>query len=210
MNPNSNPDTRASLIARICDYGDSEAWTEFVGIYQPVVQRFIQSHGLQFADAAEVTQEVLSRVAKSIKTWDGEQPQSSFRGWLYRITRNLTIDFLRKKKRELAKSIGGDGGMSQIADTADSESKAFRAEYEKQLFHWAAEKLRPSFKPTNWQAFWMSTVDGLSIEEVARRLKMECGAIYVARSRIMARLAKLIQEQSNETSHLPEYRGEKT
>ena len=173
---------------------------EFVDIYQPVIQRFIQRHGLQHADAAEVTQEVLSRVAKSITTWDGGQQPSTFRGWLYRITRNLTIDFLRKRKIELARTVGQPAGLGQIAELESVESVEFRAEYERQLFHWAAEKLKPAFKLQNWQAFWMSTVEGMPIEEVARRLELECGAVYVARSRIMARMAKLVQERKNETS----------
>ena len=101
---NLNPDTQASLIAKICDLGNQAAWTEFVHIYEPVVQRFIQRHGMQHADAVEVTQEVLCRVAKSIESWDRDQQQSTFRGWLYRITRNLAIDFLRKSTAERSRT----------------------------------------------------------------------------------------------------------
>lgn len=200
MNMNSNPDTRVSLIARICDVDDEDAWTEFVQIYQPVVQRFIQRHSLQYADAAEVTQEVLTRVAKSIESWDGDQERSSFRGWLYRITRNKTIDFLRRTKRERSKHAGQDCGLSQFADPSVSEANRFQAEYEKQLFHWAARKVRPSIKPVTWKAFWMSAVEGQAISDVAKRLNIKCGAVYVARSRIMARLSKLIQKRLNETT----------
>jgi RNA polymerase sigma-70 factor (ECF subfamily) len=200
MNMNSNPDTRVSLIARICETGDDDAWTEFVQIYQPVVQRFIQRHGLQYADAAEVTQEVLSGVARSIESFDRDKEKGTFRGWLYRITRNKTIDFLRKKNVERTRNAGQGFGVSQIADPGADESVVFQAEYEKQLFHWAANKLKPTFKPRNWQAFWMSTVDGLSIEEVAEQLQVECGTVYVARSRIMARLSKMIQQRLSETN----------
>ncbi len=201
MNSKSDPDTRVSLIVRVRDSGDDDAWAEFVQIYQPLVQRFIQRHGLQYADAAEVTQEVLSRVAKSIGSWDEARENSSFRGWLYRITRNLTFDFLRTKKIEATRIAKGDSGLSQIADPSDSESQAFQVAYEKQVFSWAADKLKHSFKPVNWQAFWMSTVEGLPIEEVARRLNIECGTVYVARSRIMARLSKLIQRKLDETQN---------
>ncbi len=208
MNMNS-PDTRNSLIARIHDPGDDDAWNEFVQIYQPLVQQFIQRHGLQYADAAEVTQEVLSRVAASIESWDPAHEQCTFRGWLYRITRNKTIDFLRKRKIELSKVAGQDFGLSQIASPTESESHEFQAEYEKQLFQWAARKLKPSFKPVNWNAFWMSTVEGISIEEVAASLKIECGTVYVARSRIMAKLSEVIQQRLTETTDLPGLAGDK-
>lgn len=194
-----DPETQISLIARMSDAGDDDAWSEFVQVYQPLVHRFIQRHGLQYADAVEVTQEVLSRVARSIKTWDPHHQHGTFRGWLYRITRNQTIDFLRKRRGEVAKATGEEVGLSQIADPTESESQVFQAEYEKQLFHWAAQKLKPTFKATNWKAFWMSTIDGMSIEEVAKELKIDCGIVYVARSRIMTRLSQLIRQRLNET-----------
>ena len=204
MNADGNPETRFSLIAKIRDMGDDDAWREFERIYQPVVQRFILRHGLQDADAAEISQEVLARVAKSIASWDGELKQSTFRGWLYRITQNLTIDFLRKKKIELARTSNENGALSQIVDTNPSVSGEFQREYEKELFHWAAQKLKPTFKATNWDAFWLSTIEGLPIEEVANRLNMECGAIYVARSRIMAKLSKLIHERLGDSENANE------
>jgi RNA polymerase sigma factor (sigma-70 family) len=204
----SDPDTRASLIARICDLSDNVAWTEFVNIYQPVVERFLQRYSLQHADAAEISQEVLARVAKSIPNWHGDKQGSTFRGWLYRITRNLTIDFLRKSQLELTRTAGQQEDLSYVVDPNQSASAEFQAEYEKQLFHWACEKLKPQFKDVNWQAFWMSTVEGAPIEDVAQRLHIECSHVYVARSRIMARFAQLIQERIDETNQEPNKKAE--
>ena len=148
MNSNLDPETQLSLIVKIRDAGDEDAWSEFVQIYQPVVQRFVRRHGLQYADAVEITQEVLSRVAKSIESWDANHQKSTFRGWLYRITRNITIDFLRKKKIERQRMASSDAGLSQVADMGNNDqSQEFDREFEKQVFYWAAEKLKPSFKP---------------------------------------------------------------
>lgn len=195
-----NPDTRVSLIAKVCDLGNDTAWTEFVQIYQPVVQRFIRRHGVQHADAVDITQEVLCRVAKSIESWNSDRENSSFRGWLYRITRNQSIDFLRKRSAEKLKAEGPRVHLSQIAETSESDLTVFRLEYERQVFHWAAEQIKPLFKPINWQAFWLSTVEGLSIEDVATQLQIDVGSIYVARSRITARLSALVQTRLLETS----------
>ena len=196
----SNPETRLSLILRMRNGDDGDAWEEFVSIYQPLVLSFVQRQRLQYADAAEITQDVLSRVSQSIVRWDHTVENATFRGWLYRITRNLTIDFLRRKQREQTRMEKEELGLSQIADPSESESLEFRAEYERQLFHWAASRLKPRFKPKNWNAFWMSTVEGRSIEEVAEELNLECGAIYVARSRIMSRLSQMIQQRLDETN----------
>ncbi len=200
MNSNLDPETQLSLIVKIRDAGDEDAWSEFVQIYQPVVQRFVRRHGLQYADAVEITQEVLSRVAKSIESWDANHQKSTFRGWLYRITRNITIDFLRKKKIERQRMASSDAGLSQVADMGNNDqSQEFEREFEKQVFYWAAEKLKPSFKPANWQAFWMSTIDGVPVIDVAKQLQMTPGNVYVARSRIMSRLSELVQARMAET-----------
>ena len=200
MNSNLDPETQLSLIVKIRDAGDEDAWSEFVQIYQPVVQRFVRRHSLQYADAVEITQEVLSRVAKSIESWDANHQKSTFRGWLYRITRNITIDFLRKKKIERQRMTSSDAGLSQVADMGNNDqSQEFEREFEKQVFYWAAEKLKPSFKPANWQAFWMSTIDGVPVIDVAKQLQMTPGNVYVARSRIMSRLSELVQARMAET-----------
>lgn len=89
------PTTRASLILRLRHPDDAAAWEEFVAIYQPLIFRLAKSRGLQDADAFDVAQEVLARVAGAINRWDPDPDRGSFRGWIGRITRNLAIDFLK-------------------------------------------------------------------------------------------------------------------
>lgn len=190
---NLNPETRLSLIAKIGDLHNQSAWNEFVEIYQPVIHRFVQRSGLQHADAADITQEVLLRVAKSIESWDGNQKTRTFRGWLYRITRNQTIDYLRKVESEKRRGPYQTGEWEQVAEPTEHELSDFRIEYERQVFCWAAEQVKPQFKPTNWQAFWLSTVDGIAVEKVAQILQIDTATVYVARSRITAKIAKLVQ-----------------
>lgn len=194
------PKTRFSLIGRLHDATDSEAWTEFVQIYQPMIQRIAQRRGLQYADAVEVTQDVLARIANSIKHWNPDPEQGSFRGWLYRMTRNLTIDHIRRNKSQAHGGFEAHFDLNQIADPSEEDSREFQIEYERQLFNWAAAQVQSSFKPLNWNAFWLTTVDGVSIDTAAKRLKISKGTIYVARSRVMAKIADVIRERLQEKS----------
>ena len=193
------PKTRFSLIGRLHDATDSDAWTEVVQIYQPMIQRIAQRRGLQYADAAEVTQEVLARIANSIKRWNPDPGKGSFRGWLYRMTRNLTIDHIRKNKSQTRGNLEAHFDLNQIADPNDEDSREFQIEYERQLFNWAAAQVQSSFKPLNWNGFWLTTVEGVAIDEAAKRLKVSKGSIYVARSRVMAKIGEVIQERMEET-----------
>lgn len=93
------PRTRASLILRLRNHDDLCAWQEFIEIYQPVIYAMARKGGLQNADADDLTQEVLTQVAKSIDNWDPDPQRGSFRAWLATIARNLVIQFFREKSR---------------------------------------------------------------------------------------------------------------
>lgn len=194
------PETRLSLIARLHQASDGDAWSEFVRTYEPLILLIAQRRGLQYADAAEVTQEVLKRVADSIENWDPDPKKGAFRGWLYRVTRNLTIDYLRHHHRWRDREQVTD--LEEVATPSESETREFRLEYERQLFNWAASEVKATFKPNNWQAFWMTAVENKPIQDVAEQLALTRSKVYVARSRVMARIAKVIQQRLEETENL--------
>ena len=195
---NDSTETRLSLIGRLHNKDDGEAWSEFVQIYEPLIQTIVQRRGLQHADADDVTQEVLSRVGNSIAKWNPDPMKGTFRGWLYRVTRNLTIDYIRRNKR--LPTADGETDIGQIASPSEDDSREFRLEYERQLFNWAAGQVRASFKADNWLAFWLSSVEEKSVDDVAKQLNISRGTVYVARSRVMARIKSFIKERLEETA----------
>lgn len=189
--------TRLSLIARLGNKADQEAWFEFVEIYEPLVVNLVLQSGVQYSDAKEITQEVLTKVLISIETRDHKNATGSFRGWLYRITRNMTIDFLRRSKRQNQSMVTTD--LERIVDPNQHDSTEFCLEFERQLFRWASEKVRRTVSETNWEAFWSTTVGGEAISHVAVRLGVSTGTIHVARSRIMSRISAMIRSRMDET-----------
>jgi len=77
--------TRPSLLVRIRDLKDGQAWSQFVKIYSPLIYRYARRCGLQDADAADVTQEVLRKVSRSIGQFEYDRQKGSFRGWLISV-----------------------------------------------------------------------------------------------------------------------------
>jgi RNA polymerase sigma factor (sigma-70 family) len=189
------PDTRASLLLRLQQPDDERAWQEFVEIYQPLIERLAIRYGLQSADAQDISQEVLARVAKAIPEWEHDPARGSFRGWLTRVTRNLAIEqFRTRARRPLTNPESGQ--LEQFQRDADS---IFQLEQQRELFGWAARKARDQFVPTTWQAFWLTAVEQQSPSEVAEQLGLSTGAVYIARSRVMARLRELIEQTEFES-----------
>jgi RNA polymerase sigma factor (sigma-70 family) len=189
------PDTRASLIVRIADAGDAQAWDEFVRLYQPVVYRLARRQGLQHADAEELVQEAMLAVARAVDGWAPDPQRGRFRAWLYRIARNLMINFLVRPKHQVWGT--GDTDMHRLLEAecdVDIEvTRTFEIEYRREIFRWAAQRVQGDVKKNTWQAFWLSTVDDLQVTDVARRLGMSVGSVYIARSRVMARLREEVR-----------------
>ena len=192
----SVPETRPSLLLRLRDARDQHAWSTFLEIYQPLIYRVIMQRRVQDADAREVTQEVLLAVASSIDQWEADPQRGTFRGWLATITRNLVVNFLIKQSRHPRGSGDSDfrRGLESLPAPAGDESELFDVEERRQIFRWAAERIRPEFREANWEAFWRTAVEGQGAIEVARELGISPGLVYVSRNRIMKRLREKVEE----------------
>jgi RNA polymerase sigma-70 factor (ECF subfamily) len=190
-----SPATRASLLVRIRDMQDAQAWSEFVEIYAPLIYGFTRKHGLQDADAADLTQDILRTVARTVNRLDYDPDRGSFRGWLFTVVRNRLRDFHAGRKRH-PQGTGDTGAVERLeAQPApeDSLAQQWDQDYERQLFQWAAERVRQGVQDSTWQAFWLTTVDGMGGKDVAHKLGMSVAAVYLAKSRVMARLKEEIR-----------------
>ena len=190
------PSMRASLLVRLRDPRDERAWSEFVDIYTPLVYRLARRRGLQDADAVDLTQEVFRAVAAAIDRFDTDPARGAFRAWLSRIARNLTINALAAHDRQVRGS--GDTSVARRIDeqpaASDDPSAEFDLEYRRRLFDWAAERVRAEVSETEWRAFYLAGVEGREPRDVAAALATSVGTVYSYKSRVMARLRRLIEQ----------------
>jgi RNA polymerase sigma factor (sigma-70 family) len=187
--------TRASLLARLGDGADRAAWRQFVELYGSLVYGFARQRGLQDADAADLTQEVFLALARAMGRWHYDPRRGSFRGWLYGITRNKIGEFLLRRRSQPVGSGDTDAHL-RLADEPDpgiDPDSDWESEFQRQLFRIAAARIQNSFAPTTWMAFWRTAVDGRSGASVAEELGVSVGAVYVARSRVLARLTEQVR-----------------
>jgi RNA polymerase sigma-70 factor (ECF subfamily) len=185
------PLTRVTLLARIRDGQDVVAWREFVQLYGPVVYRFARNRGLQDADAADLMQDVLRSVARNAHRMEYDPKKGTFRGWLYTVTRNKIYNFLSSQRNRPRGS--GDSDAQERLEAApareeDGPDVEWEKEYQRRLTARAMERVRDEFQPATWDAFWQTAVEGIAAADVGAGLKMSPGAVYVAKSRVLARL----------------------
>jgi RNA polymerase sigma-70 factor (ECF subfamily) len=184
------------LLFRLRDSQDHEAWVEFVSLYEPMAYRLLRRHGLQDADARDVTQEFFIAVSKSIDRWDPAKELGSFRGWLRRVARNLFINWLKQREHRVFATGSSDAQAMLNMLPADSgpETVEFDKELRRALFQRAAQRVRGQVQPATWQAFWETAVFGTSPADAAKKLGMQVGAVRVAKCRVLARLQTAVNE----------------
>jgi RNA polymerase sigma-70 factor (ECF subfamily) len=185
------PTTRASLLVRLRDPQDGAAWQEFVDLYVPVIYHYARKQGLQDADAVDLSQEVLQAVAGAVGRLDYDPVRGAFRCWLFTVVRRKLSNWRRARKNRTPAGPGGDS-LDDYPEPANSED-VWEAEWQRQLFAWACDQVRRTVTATTWQAFWRTAVDGQPGKQVATDLGLSVAAVYLARSRIVARLKDIVQ-----------------
>jgi RNA polymerase sigma factor (sigma-70 family) len=178
--PSDTP-TRPSLLVRLRDPRDAESWETFVRVYAPVVFAYCRRAGVQDADAADVTQEVLAQVARSIRGFDYRPERGRFRDWLRTVTRHKLARHFRKP----APTEAVDGLETVVAADPDPAwDEAFNA----RVLQAALEHARPAFEPATWRAFELTWLAGRPAQEVAAEVGLAIDAVYAAKSRVLKRL----------------------
>jgi RNA polymerase sigma-70 factor (ECF subfamily) len=191
----TSPETQPSLLVKIRDERDSHSWSRFVEAYAPAIYGFLQQQGLQDADAADLTQDVMTSVASAIKSFDYQPQQGRFRGWLFTVVQNKLRNFWRSAaKLPVAR---GDSQAYRLLLEHPQErndlAEKWDREYERHLFVCAADELRPKIQESTWKAFWSTVVEGESTATVASRLDMSPAAVRLAKARVIARIKHEVQ-----------------
>jgi RNA polymerase sigma-70 factor (ECF subfamily) len=183
--------TRPSLLLRVRDARDHEAWRVFTETYAPLVYRYCRQRGLQDADAADVTQEVLAQVARSIRAFQYQPERGRFRDWLGTVTRRKMARFVDKSNAP-GRGTGGDGddALNELVATDDPD---WTAEFSAHLLAVAMQRVCPEFEPATWRAFQLLWVENRSGVELARELAQTVDSLYVAKSRVLKRLREEVQ-----------------
>ncbi len=188
------PDTRASLLVRLRDPRDEAAWTQFVQLYAPLVYSYARKQGLQDADAADLSQDVLSAVAGAMDRLEYDPRRGTFRGWLFTVVRRRLSNWHRARRARPASSNGSTSQrlLEQYPTTENPEAD-WEAQWQRQVFAWACEQVRQDVTDLTWQSFWRTAMMGQPGKQVAADLELTIAAVYHARSRVFARLKELVQ-----------------
>ena len=179
--------TSASLLMRLRQPGQAEAWTRFVRLYSPLLYSWARRMGLQDADAEDLVQEVFTTLFKQLPEF-GYDNQKRFRGWLWTVTRNTWL-----KRRERSQ-LPVDHAQKAEKLLAPADHRLEEEEFHKHLLIEFLPTVQAHFHATTWQAFWEHVVNEKPVAQVAKELGLTVANVYKAKVRVLSRLHKELGE----------------
>jgi RNA polymerase sigma-70 factor (ECF subfamily) len=180
--------TPGSLLERLREPRNEEAWVRFVRLYTPLLYHWARRCGLRAEDCADLTQEVLTTLFRKLPEFSYDRHRS-FRAWLRTVTLNHWRDRLRRRATQ---PLPGDGGLDCLA-APDDLAALEEEEYRSHLVGRALRLMQADFQPLTWQAFWQHGVLGRPAPEVAAELGLSLAAVYSARFRVLGRLRQELE-----------------
>jgi RNA polymerase sigma-70 factor (ECF subfamily) len=189
MDHSSGSHTSPTLLGRLRqEPADQVAWAQFVERYGRRIYAWSRTGLLQEADAEDVTQMVLVRLAERMRTF-AYDPSKSFRGWLRTLTRHAWSDFIEARQRGGRAS--GDSTTDEALHTLparDDLVARLEEEFDQEVLEEATARVRLRIDPASWDAFRLLAVEGLSGAEAARQLNRKVAAVFKAKARVQAML----------------------
>jgi RNA polymerase sigma-70 factor (ECF subfamily) len=185
------PVTSPTLLTRLREDPLSEvAWDEFVEHYGKHIYRWCRQWRLQDADAEDVAQEILLKLARKLRDF-AYDPTSSFRGWLKTVAHHAWRDFVdgRDHARATADEYGWD--LLHCVEAREDLLHKLEEAFDCELLEAAKVQVRLRVAPHTWEAFRLVAIEGLPVAEVAAKVQMQVAMVYVAKSKVQ----KMLQEE---------------
>ena len=192
------------LIARVLS-GDVNAFEPLVTENQTKVYHLALRLLGNEADAADAAQDAFVRAYTSLSSFRGD---SRFSVWLYRLTNNICIDYLRRQKRQNTLSLeteDEDGESTQLDipdETWSPETLAERAEDAR-----AVRAAMAALPDDLREILTMREIGGLSYEELADTLGLELGTVRSRLNRARKKLCAILMESGNFSDVQPSKNG---
>ena len=175
--------THPSLLLRLRNSDDNSAWVEFVQVYGPMVFGYCRLRKLQESDAADVSQEVLVRLAKSMANFEYKPELGRFRDWLGKVIHRELLRFWEKRKTQSRVQNG-----ERTCENAIDDGAIWIEHFHSEILRKSLANIQCEFSSVEWDAFKLSWLENSPVGDVATRLNIPVESVYVTKSRVLKRL----------------------
>ncbi len=194
MNP-----TRSTLLMRVRDPADAEAWGEFVALYEPLLRAYVRGRGLPQEDVRDVVQDVFARLVKALPEFELNRQKGQFRSWLWQVCQSALVDWARRRRNQARAEDAWLNRLSEMRPSAESDSDLeWRRMHHRRVLSFALEKVRARSRPTSWACFERHLLQRRPSAEVAGELGLTANAVDINCSRVLERIRRFCREHLEE------------
>ena len=173
--------TRPSLLIRIKNPRDAEAWAEFHELYAPLLYRYARARGLSHEDAEDVRATCYETIVRQIARFEYDKQKGGFKAWLRTLVNRRVIDLLRKHRDERADSVA----LAELPANEPAPDELWEQHWQEQHLAYCVEQVRASVTPQTFEAFELLVRDECSVPDVCNRLALTPKQVYRAKSRVL-------------------------
>jgi len=174
-----------STLADRCRAGDALAWEAFVRQMQGRLFALAYSYAGDREDARDLSQEIFVRLYEARGQWPAGD---EFLPWLFKVARNRSVDFLRRRSVRRPASTADEGEVAHLPDLSPgAETRAIEAD-RRSLLRAALRGL----SAINREIVVLRDVHGLSIQQVASILGIPLGTVKSRASRARVELTERV------------------
>jgi len=189
--------TRESLLARVRNRSDDDAWQQFHRLYAPLLYRYARARGLARADAEEVRDQCLEVVAREMPDFEYDRTKGGFKSWLRRIANSKAVDLLRKRREHMADS----QQIRAVRDSGPTPDEIWERQWEHQHLKYCVEQVRQSVSAVSYEIFHMLLFEQRSVKDVCVRLGLTPNQVYKAKARVLRRVRQKLAEAGIDINH---------
>lgn len=180
--------TRRSLLTRLKDWDDQEAWREFFDLYWRLIYSVARRAGLGEAEAQDVVQETMVVVAKQMPGFRYDPARGSFKSWLHTVIRGRLCRHWRKAARPrqdaAAQDDSGEGAEFFGEAAAPEFETIWQSEWEQNLISAALRRVQAKVSPRQYLLFSLATLKEVPTHVIKERYEASRAQIYLAKLRV--------------------------
>ena len=177
-------ETRSTLLDRVRDQADKQAWNEFATLYRPLLFGYVRSKNVQGEDAEDIVQGILLALLRSLSTFNLDRTRGRFRTWLYQITVNAITDHQRRRSsRKRAEDAARE--KQPVATLPDEPPPDWNDAVKQRVLDKVLDEIKNDTQETTWYCFEQHLLKGRTGIEVGKEIDMKPNTVCVNAARVL-------------------------
>lgn len=187
--------TSRTLLHRLRNPADAEAWNSFFEIYAPLLESYARARGLSSSDAEEVRDECLALVTRRMPAFDYDCSRGGFQAWLYTLAHGKIVDHLRRRREPQPDT----RDLGTLPDPSPGPDEIWERTWRREHLRFALSEARRRTPPRSFRVFELLLLEGLTVPEVCDRAGLNANQVYKAKSRVLACVREVMSRLGADT-----------